>query len=437
MKPGIITYTLLTLVFLMARAGATGIEDTTKKTFKLDVVVIDPGHGGKDFGTSVEGIKEKDIVLDIGLKLGQLIKENYSEIEVIYTRESDAFIPLNKRAEIANKNKAGLFISIHANYVGVKSVSGTETFVLGHHRSQDNLEIAKKENSVILLEDNYRTTYEGFDPNSSESYIMFELLQDEYLGQSLQMATFIQGRFKNGAKRNDRGVKQSGFLVLRETTMPSVLVETGFLSNKNEKDFLNSEEGRSDIAHAIFEAFGDYKRIIEEKSTYNLNVAENIVNQKPDNSPPAREETKSGSNKTQTSGKEKQVAGVTGKHTPAIKESETKKEAKSLSDEKSKEATAPIPVKADKENTPVWFTVQLVVTSKQVKLAPDNFKGETDVFVLQVGSNYKYYKGKYDTYNKAEAEKNRLRAKFNDAFIVAFEDGKTIPIKQAIGKTNQ
>ena len=139
MKPGIITYTLLTLVFLMARAGATGIEDTTKKTFKLDVVVIDPGHGGKDFGTSVEGIKEKDIVLDIGLKLGQLIKENYSEIEVIYTRESDAFIPLNKRAEIANKNKAGLFISIHANYVGVKSVSGTETFVLGHHRSQDNL----------------------------------------------------------------------------------------------------------------------------------------------------------------------------------------------------------------------------------------------------------------------------------------------------------
>ncbi len=241
---------------------------------KLDVVVIDPGHGGRDPGAVSGSAREKNIVLDIALKLGNYITESFPGVEVIYTRNNDRFVPLYRRAEIANKNKADLFISIHANSVKRGLVKGTETFVLGQHRSEDNLEIAKKENAVILLEDDYTTTYEGFNPNSSESYIMFELVQDEYLEQSVMFASTIQDQFRERAKRTDRSVKQAGFLVLRHTTMPSVLVETGFLSHPGERNFLMSETGRDYLASAIFRAFRDYKKKIEEKSSFHL-VTEN------------------------------------------------------------------------------------------------------------------------------------------------------------------
>ncbi len=250
----------------------------------VNVVVIDPGHGGKDYGASTKGAREKDIVLDVALKLGSYINQNFPDVKVIYTRKNDTFIPLYKRAQIANKNNADLFISIHANSVGTSSkVAGTETFVLGNHRSEDNLEIAKKENSVILLEDNYTTRYEGFDPNSSESYIMFEMIQDEYFEQSLDFAAEVQDQFKNRVKRIDRGVKQAGFLVLRETTMPSVLVELGFISNPAEKNYLVSEQGKTYLASAIYRSFKQYKEKIELKSNFNLNVPE-IENEENDHS---------------------------------------------------------------------------------------------------------------------------------------------------------
>ncbi len=256
------------------KSNSSGIKDESK----ILVVVIDPGHGGKDPGAVVGSAREKDIVLDIALKLGKLIKTTFPETEVIYTRDKDVFIPLYKRAEIANRNDADLFISIHVNYVATNSVQGAETFVLGQHRSEDNLEVAKKENSVILLEDNYSTTYENFDPNSSESYIMFEMIQDEYLEQSVMLASVIQDEFREVAKRYDRSVKQAGFLVLRETTMPSVLVEAGFLSHQSERNYLQSENGRANLATSIFGAFKEYKRRIEGKSSFNL-VVENNKNQ--------------------------------------------------------------------------------------------------------------------------------------------------------------
>lgn len=223
------------------------------------LVIIDPGHGGKDPGAVAKGVREKDVVLGVGLKLGKFMNENFPDVKVIFTRNTDVFVPLIERSRIANKNKADLFISIHANYCSTPAIRGTETFVLGLHRSNDNLDVAKKENSVILLEDNYSKTYEGFDPNSSESYIMFEMAQDIYMDQSLSFADDIQHQFKSRLKNSSRGVKQAGFLVLRQSSMPSVLVETGFLSNQTEANYLKSEEGQKEIALSIFDAFRKFK----------------------------------------------------------------------------------------------------------------------------------------------------------------------------------
>ncbi len=240
------------------------------KQYRLNTVVIDAGHGGKDPGATIGKAKEKNIVLDISLKVGSYITKNMKDVNVIYTRKKDVFVPLYKRADIANKNDADLFISIHANYCSAPYIAGTETFILGLHRSEENLEVAKKENAVILLEDDYNTRYEGFDPNLSESYIIFELLQNEYLEQSATLGDLIQNQFKNRVSRRDRGVKQAGFLVLRRTTMPGVLVEVGFMSNSSECRYLLSEKGRTYLASAIFRAFRDYKNKIENRSSYNV-----------------------------------------------------------------------------------------------------------------------------------------------------------------------
>ena len=358
-----------------------------KEEARISVVVIDPGHGGKDTGAGVGNALEKNIVLDIALKLGNLIKSNYPETKVIYTRDKDVFIPLYKRAVIANKNNADLFISIHANYVNSKYVQGAETFVLGQHRSQDNLEVAKKENSVILLEDDYSTTYEGFDPNSPESYIMFELVQDEYLEQSVMLASVIQDQFRESAKRKDRSVKQAGFLVLRQTTMPSVLVEVGFLNNTSERNYLMSESGRSNMAHSIYTAFEDYKRKIEEKSSFTI-VTQN-----------------------------------------------SEENVESINAENPKLEAPLIQSKINEESTnKIYYSVQIAASKNYLKEKPSNFKGERNIFNVYSENIYRYYSGKHTSYNKALEEKKRLQKKFNDAFIVAFENEKLISVKKALGK---
>jgi N-acetylmuramoyl-L-alanine amidase len=354
---------------------------------RVSVVVIDPGHGGKDPGAVVGNAREKQIVLDISLKLGNLIKTAFPETKVVYTRDKDFFIPLHQRANIANKNNADLFISIHANYVDSRSVQGTETFVLGQHRSQDNLEVAKKENSVILLEDDYEITYEGFDPNSPESYIMFELVQDEYLEQSVMFASSIQEQFREKAKRYDRSVKQAGFLVLRQTTMPGVLVEAGFLSHSSERNFLMTEAGRMDIATSIFNAFKNYKRKIEEKSSFSI-----VSNEK-----------------------------------PVEKKNETPPET----------VVKPAPEKITSNSSPVRnvsFSIQVAASVKRLETTPSNFKGEKNIFRIGAGNIHRYYLGKFDTYEKALEEKARLEKKFPDSFIVAFENDKLITLKKAMEK---
>jgi len=264
-----IRYQVLIIMLIIVKVCLfSNVYAQKEEQYTLKTVVIDAGHGGKDPGTNGKVAKEKDIALAIAIKLGTYIEENIPDVKVIYTRTTDVFIPLSERADIANKNNADLFISIHLNGNKDSRAYGTETFAMGLHKTKGNLEVAKLENSAILFEEDYSTQYEGFDPQSAESYIMFSFLQNTYLEQSLNYAAFVEHEFKNKALRKSRGVKQAGFLVLWKTTMPSVLIEAGFLSNPREERYLRSTEGQEFIASAIYRAFKDYKAAIEEKSHF-------------------------------------------------------------------------------------------------------------------------------------------------------------------------
>ena len=246
------------------------IKEVENSAYRIKTVVIDAGHGGKDSGCSGTSSKEKHIALGIAKKLQAMFQLNYPEMKVIMTRDADVFIPLNERAAIANKNDADLFISIHCNFIPKSTATnGSETYVLGLHRANDNLEVAKRENASILLEDNYEKNYDGFDPNSDEGHIILSMYQNAFLEQSILFASLVEEQLKITTNRASRGVKQAGFLVLRETAMPSVLIEAGFLSNRAEESFLQSDIGQETAALAIFEAFQKYKKIAEqaEKTT--------------------------------------------------------------------------------------------------------------------------------------------------------------------------
>lgn len=231
--------------------------------FKLRRVVIDAGHGGKDPGTVGKKSREKDVVLSLALQVGKYINENLPDVEVIYTRKTDVFVELKERANIANRNKADLFVSIHCNATRTPSVYGTETFVMGSKNFSANFDIVKRENAVILLEDNYEENYEGFDPQSPESYMMFNLMQKAHFANSLSLAQKIETDFSTRVNRSSRGVKQAPFYVLWTTSMPSVLIEAGFLSNANEESYLNSKQGQTYISSGIYRAIKAYKEEIE------------------------------------------------------------------------------------------------------------------------------------------------------------------------------
>lgn len=226
-------------------------------------VVLDAGHGGKDSGTTGgNGYLEKDIALEIVLEVGDILEE-HDDVKIIYTRKKDVFLELMERANIANNADADLFVSVHCNANRSSQPYGAETYVLGLHRNKDNLEVAMRENSVIYLEEDYEVTYGGFDPNSAESYIGMTLMQEEYLDQSILLASLVQDNFTQELKRKNRGVKQAGFLVIRETYMPRVLIETGFLSNDKEGRYLNSDKGQEEIAEAIANAILEYKKALD------------------------------------------------------------------------------------------------------------------------------------------------------------------------------
>lgn len=237
--------------------GVSSADAQKNQSYK-HTVVLDAGHGGHDTGAIGKKGREKDVVLSIALKVGDYLKKNTPDTRVIFTRDADFFVPLDERAAIANKNNADLFVSIHANSNKNTKPFGTETFAMGLHKSQGNLEVAQKENSVIVMEQDYNTKYEGFDPSSAESYIIFSLMQNVYLDKSLKLASMVQDEFREKAKRADRGVKQAGFLVLWHTKMPSILIETGFISNEEEEKYLMSESGQDYLASAIFRAIRDY-----------------------------------------------------------------------------------------------------------------------------------------------------------------------------------
>ncbi len=356
---------------LFASDGKTNPKDK----YKIKTVVIDPGHGGKDPGAlGYSTAREKDIVLKVGLKLGQYLKENFPDVKVIYTRENDVFVELHERAKIANEAKADLFISIHCNAATSKAAYGTEIFVLGLHKTEDNLAVAKRENSVILMEDDYTDQYDGFDPNSTEGYILMHLVQRAYLDQSIEFASLVDNQFASRVQRHSRGVHQAGFMVLSRTAMPSVLVELGFISNKNEELFLMSEEGANYMASAIFRAFKDYKSKVE--------------------------------------------AGIP--EEGIVKKNETVKTVE--------------PVK--KEETPqIVFKVQFLTSKNKLDQLEGRYRMIDSFEIEPSGMNfYRYLTGNFKDYRDAVMHQQDLKNKgVNDAFVVAYKDGKRIPINEAIG----
>ena len=352
-------------------------------------VVIDPGHGGRDPGAIGRKGKEKTINLSVALKLGKLIKNNCKDVHIVYTRQSDVFVGLDRRAQIANNAKADLFISIHTNSVAKgRTVRGTETYTLGLHRTDDNLEVAKKENSVILIESDYEQRYAGFNPNSAESYIIFEFLQDKNMEKSVDFATLIQRQFKSTAKRIDKGVHQAGFLVLRETTMPGVLVELGYISTPDEERYLLSEAGTDALAKSIYQAFVSYK--------------------KQHDSPSARREAPSA----------------------PVKESPTSPAPEEEGKTKVKQETKTKPAPTTK-GKPV-FKIQILASDKKLDPKDKQFKSLSPVNYYQEKGLYKYTYGESTDYNKVLRTKRQIAAKFKDAFIVAFKDGKKMNVNEAI-----
>lgn len=359
-----------------------------KKSFK---VVIDAGHGGKDPGALGVISKEKDINLAIALKLGKMISNN-TDAEVIYTRKDDRFVALDERANIANCSGANLFISLHVNALKNKNYQGTETYTLGLAQSDENLEVAKRENAVILLEDGYSQRYEGFEPNSSESYIIFEMMQDKYMKQSIALATNIQHNFSNQCGRIDRGVKQAGFLVLRNTGMPSVLVEVGYISNRAEERYLNTEKGQKAIATSIYNGFvickNEYEKSVQGKGY--VATKEMMIDDAPDGEM-----------------RNEKLIGRSSEKEPLFL-SEVEDTPKKHSNEK-------------------VYKIQIIASVTPIKAGSSEFKGLKDVECYQEKGWYKYTYGSSKSLQEIKQIKRQLvDKKFKQSFIVAFRGGEKI-----------
>jgi len=378
----------------------------------LKKVVIDPGHGGRDGGAPGARSKEKDIVLDVALRLGKMINEKFPDVEVIYTRKTDVPVELYKRGEIANKAHANLFISIHANDVakGSRCPSGTETFVMGNDQSAANMEVAKLENSVILYEDDYSTRYEDFDPKRAESYIMFQAIQNSYLNQSLDFAAEIQSQFKS-AKRTDRGVKQANLLVLWRTAMPSVLVEIGFICHPEEEKFMSSAAGKETIASSIFQAFSSYKSKVEDRSSFRPVEQTTNSDQSKTAAPPVQPQT--------------QTAKPQAQNPNGAALNEVKPETRNPN------GAAPNEVKPILRK--VEFCVQISSSSKPLNTNPNNFKKHKGVERIQVSANsYKYVVGRTTNYDAVQQTLKKVKADYKDAFIVSLVDGKIVPLSDGL-----
>jgi N-acetylmuramoyl-L-alanine amidase len=361
-----------TLIFLFLAITFISTSGTYHKNDKNWVVVIDAGHGGKDPGAVGSFSVEKNITLPIALKTGEYIEQNIKNVTVIYTRKNDTFVEVKERANIANKNNADLFISIHANWASAKNIHGTETFIMGLAKDQQNLDVAMKENEVILLENDYSTKYEGFDPKSPESYVMFTLMQNIYQEQSTGLASEIQNQYKENNNRIDRGVKQAGFWVLFMTTMPSVLTETGFITNPTEEKYLNSKDGQNYIASSLFRACHEYINDIDNKS------------------------------------------GIS-----------------TVKDQDSVQKRL-ITAEADPPDGELVYMVQISASVQKTEIKPENFNGLSDVIEISAQDRFRYTSGKFTEYSAAVSYRKKLETLYPDAFVIAVKNNKIVPLQQAL-----
>jgi len=398
-------YILYTFICLWLLSSPLCISNSWAKDF---VVVIDAGHGGHDPGAVGKISKEKNINLNVALKLGNMIKKNCDDVKVIFTRTKDVFIPLNRRAEIANNAKADLFISIHTNALANnRTAKGASTWTLGLAKSDANLAVAQRENSVILYESDYKTRYAGFNPNSAESYIIFEFMQDKYMEQSVHLASLIQKQFRHTCKRVDRGVHQAGFLVLKASAMPSILVELGFISTPEEERYLNSEEGTGTLAKGIYRAFLTYKKEHEIRLT---GVSRTII--------PDDEEMSENELAAQQPKEEK----------PDSAPDQTELVAQA------KPQQRPITVESATNSGEITFKIQILTSSSPLTKNDKRLKGLKDVDYYKEKGLYKYTYGASTDYNKVLRNKRAITDKFKDAFIIAFRDGEKMNINAAIAE---
>lgn len=385
-------YLLITLIcfFGVAAFGNDKINYDNKNPF---IVVLDAGHGGHDPGNLGNGFLEKNIALNIVLKVGAILEKN-PNIKVIYTRKDDSFVDLYKRGEIANKANANLFVSVHCDS-HTSEANGAGTFVLGLHANKQNFEIAKKENSAIYLEDNYETRYAAYNINSPESVIGMTIMQEEFLDQSILLAKLMQDNFTGKLKRKDRQVKQAGFIVLHQTFMPSVLVETGFLTYKPEGEYLNSTKGQQDMGEAIAAAIIEYKRKIS-----NNQDAETAIS--------VKQPTE---NKNEIAKEEIKPKVVVNQKEKSTKPSETK----------------------EKSNAVVLFKVQIFASSNDITVNSKNFKGLNNISKETHKSLFRYMYGDTNSFDYASRLKSDAMQKgFKDAYIVAYKNGIRIDIKEAL-----
>ncbi len=385
------------MLFCVLPEGYMSVQTITAQAVKDKfILVIDAGHGGHDSGAIGRISREKTINLSVAKAFGKLVEEHCSDVKVVYTRKSDVFVPLGKRAEIANKADADLFVSIHTNALPGKKVGrGAETYTLGMARADDNLEVAKRENSVILVEEDYKERYQGFDPKSSESYIIFELMQDQYMAQSVDFARQIQTEFRTTARRKDKGVHQAGFLVLRETSMPSVLVELGYISTQDEEKFLCSQNGIDKMSRSIYNAFCKY----------------------------CKQHRKSGSRKV--------IASNSG-----VRQASTKVPVSSNVASPKAKSNQEKNVKGSK-SAQIVFKIQLIASSRQIPAGSSRFKGLSPVDVYKENGMYKYTYGETKSYNEAVRMRDKIKKDFEGLFIVAFKNGKKINLQEAITESKQ
>ena len=373
---------LLTSVLMLtavAMALTPVAADTPAAVDGRFTLVIDAGHGGKDAGALGKKSKEKDINLKVALAFGSMVERLMPDVKVVYTRKTDVFVELDERANIANRAKADLFISIHTNALPKGKIArGFETYTLGMHRAADNLEVAKRENSVILVESNYEQRYKGFDPASSESYIIFELMQDQYMQQSVDLARMVQTEVCTAARRPDKGVHQAGFLVLRATSMPGCLIELGFITTADEETLLTSDRGVTDHARGIYNAFARYVK--------------------------------------------KYAATTSATAAPAAAPATATTSATVGADANSTPTPAAAPV----------FKVQIMAVNRPLSAGDKLFKGETDIDCYEEGGMYKYTIGASTDYNAIYRLRKQLTGKFPEAFIIAFKEGQKTDVQQAI-----